>query len=71
MGYFKARLSELFAKAKAVQESKAVPYDYILKHMVNDFAETIRWWAKHSQYSPEEISTFFFETTPEIKKPSF
>ncbi len=65
MGYFKERLSEFFAKA--VQESKTVPYDYILSHMVNDFAETIRWWAKHRQYSPEEISTFFFETTPGIK----
>ena len=65
MGYFKERLSGLFAKA--VRQSQAVPYDYILNHMVNDFAEAIRWWAKHSQYSPEEISAFFFETTPGIK----
>ena len=65
MGYFKERLSGLFAKA--VRQSQAVPYDYMLNHMVNDFAETIRWWAEHSQYSPEEISAFFFETTPGIK----
>ena len=65
MGYFKKRLSGLFAQA--VQKSGTVPYDYMLNHMVNDFAETIRWWAKHSQYSPEEISAFFFETTPFIQ----
>jgi AcrR family transcriptional regulator len=65
MGYFKERLSELFKKA--VRESENVPYDYMLNHMVNDFAETIRWWARHGQYSPEEISAFFFATTPGIK----
>ena len=65
MGYFKERFSGLFAQT--VQQSKTVPYDYMLNHMVNDFAETIRWWAEHSQYSPEEISAFFFETTQGIK----
>ena len=65
MGYFKERLSGLFAKA--VRQSQAVPYDYMLNHMVNDFAETIRWWAKHSRYSPEEISAFFFETAPFVE----
>ena len=29
-----------------------------------DFAETVRWWTKNQTYSPEEISGFFFETTP-------
>ena len=56
MGYFKERLSELFKKA--VRESENVPYDYMLNHMVNDFAETIRWWTGHSRYSPEKISAF-------------
>lgn len=65
MGYFKEQLSELFKKS--VKESETVPYDYMLNHMVNDFAETIRWWARHSQYSPEQISAFFFETTPGLK----
>ena len=63
--YFKDRLSGLFAKA--VRKSESVPYDYMLNHMVCDFAETIRWWAKHSRYSPEEISAFFFEAAPGIK----
>ena len=65
MGYFKEQLNELFAKS--VRQSETVPYDYLLNHMVCGFAETIRWWARHSQYSPEEISTFFFETTPGIE----
>ena len=62
MGYFKERLSGLFAKA--VRQSQAVPYDYMLNHMVNDFAETVRWWARHSEYAPEEISAFFFAAAP-------
>ena len=56
MGCFKERLSGLFAKS--FRESESVPYDYVLNHMMNDFAETIRCWAGHSRYSPEEISAF-------------
>ncbi|SFT38895.1 hypothetical protein SAMN02910356_00403 [Selenomonas sp. GACV-9] len=37
---------------------------HILNHMICDFAETVRWWMEHDQYSPEEISRFFFSTTP-------
>jgi AcrR family transcriptional regulator len=65
MGYFKERLSDLFKKS--IRPSARIPDDYLLNHMVCDFAETIRWWARHSRYSPEEISAFFFETTPGIK----
>jgi hypothetical protein len=62
MGYFKERLSDLFKKS--IRPSERIPDDYLLNHMVCDFAETIRWWARHSEYSPEEISAFFFETAP-------
>ena len=64
MHVFKTRLTKLFEES--VLKSDLVPSDYMLNHMVCDFAETIRWWAKHSGYSPEEISRFFFETTPGI-----
>ena len=64
MGYFKERLSELFRGS--IQQSENIPDEYLLNHMVCDFAETIRWWARNSRYSPEEISAFFFETTPGI-----
>ncbi len=65
MGYFKEQLNGLFAES--VQPYERVPYDYMLHHVVCDFAETIRWWARHSEYAPEEISAFFFETTPGIR----
>ena len=29
-----------------------------------DLAETVRWWMNHGEYSPEQISRFFFDTTP-------
>ena len=61
---FKQRLSALFAGS--IPESPSVPYDYMLNHMVCDFAETLRWWAKHRQYSPEEITAFFFTVTPAL-----
>ena len=64
MGFMKQRLAELFAPA--VSKDAAVPYDYMLNHMVCDFSETIRWWTKNPRYSPEEISRFFFVSTTGI-----
>ncbi len=61
MGVFKDRLRDLFSQSMPC--SSIVPADYLLNHMVFDFMETIRWWAKNGQYSPEEISTFFFAAT--------
>ncbi|MCR5632367.1 MAG: TetR/AcrR family transcriptional regulator [Eubacterium sp.] len=63
MSYFKEKLTELFAP---IQEnvSSDIPSDYILNHMVSDFSETVRWWTRNTEYSPEEISTFFLRTTP-------
>ncbi len=49
MGYFKANLYHLFEDS--LQDAPSgIPRDYILNHMVSDFAET--------------ISSFFFRTTP-------
>lgn len=64
MGFFKKRLAGLFLPS--LPESSDVPADYLLNHVVCDFAEAIRWWAKHRAYSPEEISAFFFATCPGI-----
>ena len=63
MGYFKKRLMAVFSRVGA-SSGHAAPRDYILNHMVCDFAETVRWWAANDRYTPEEISAFFFETTP-------
>ena len=62
MGFFREKLAELFAEA--LPEDSAVPHDYLLNHLVCSFCETVRWWTKHLQYTPEEISTFFFDTVP-------
>ena len=44
-------------------ENKDIPREYRLNHAVSSFAETVRWWLKeHSEYSPEEIGRFYFES---------
>ena len=63
MGYFKKHLKDLFSVVK-VPYTASVPQDYLLNHMVCDFAEAVQWWSGHTQYSPEDISRFFFSTTP-------
>ena len=41
----------------------AIPRDYRLNHAVSAFAEGIRWWfGGHGEYTPEQISAFFFGT---------
>lgn len=63
MFFFKQHLKDLFTSIVPKSACRA-PYDYVLNHMICDFAETVRWWTVNRQYSPEEISDFFFETTP-------
>jgi len=63
MQYFKEYLVQLFS-GELEKHSADVPQEYMLNHMVCDFAETVRWWMKHEQYSAEDISRFFFSTTP-------
>ncbi len=63
MGFFKEYLKKLFSQS-GYSEKCSAPREYILNHMVCDFAETIRWWTRNRQYSPEEISSYFWETTP-------
>jgi len=63
MRYFKEYLEKVFEGELDKQETD-VPRDYLLHHLVCDFAETVRWWMMHDQYAPEEISHFFFMSTP-------
>lgn len=60
---FKEHLTKVFDRELGPHLSD-VPRDYMLNHMVCDFAETVRWWMHHEQYSAEEISRFFFSATP-------
>ena len=63
MRYFKQHLEKLFAKVVTIS-SIAAPKDYLLNHMVCDFAETVKWWTKNQSYSPEDICNFFYKTIP-------
>lgn len=63
MNSFKTHMKELFTRMCELSGS-IVPQDYMLNHMVCDFTESIRWWTLNQNYTPEEISSFFFETTP-------
>ena len=67
MQYFKEYLTEVFDRVLA-EGSFGVPRDYMLNHMVCDFTESVRWWMKHEQYTPEEIAEFYLSTTPELKQ---
>ncbi len=62
MGYFKEHLKDLFSGIKAPYAS-SVPQGYMLNHMICGFAETVQWWSQNTQYSPEDISGFFFSVT--------
>ena len=62
MKYFKEYLAQLFS-GELVRHRSDVPQEYLLNHMVCDFAETVRWWMKHEQYSAEDVSRFFFAST--------
>lgn len=62
MRFLREHLTELFSLVVPAS-AYAAPYAYVLNHMVCDFAETVRWWTENRQYSPEDICSFFFETT--------
>ena len=60
MRYFKEYLCRVFESR--LSENAKIPRTYRLNHAVSSSAETVRWWLKeHSEYSPEEISDFYFE----------
>ncbi len=58
---FREHLKDLFSCVGTPPEA-SVPPDYVLDQRVCGFAETVQWWSRHSRYSPEEISGFFFST---------
>jgi len=63
MRYFKEYLARFFEK-ELEKHTFGVPKDYMLNHTVCDFAETVRWWMKNGDYSPENVAGFFLGTTP-------
>ena len=59
---FKPHLEQVFEGGLA-RCASSIPAEYLREHMVWDFAETVRWWMRHAQYSPEDVSGFFLGTT--------
>ena len=55
-------LARIFA-GELDKKKTDIPKDYLLNHMICDFAETVRWWMRNDNYSPEEVSRFFLATT--------
>lgn len=67
MRFFKGYLVDVF-DSEMDHCACAIPRDYVLNHIVSDFAETVRWWMKNEKYSPEEIAGFFWSTIPLSKE---
>lgn len=63
MNSFKEHLIELFTPSVRSVAGLS-PEEYVLNHMICDFSETIRWWSRNPEYSPDEICRFFLECTP-------
>lgn len=57
--HFKDYLVDIFRK-NLKDSCMDVPADYMLNHVVCNFAETVRWWMQNGEYSPEDVSRFFF-----------
>ncbi len=64
MQFFKDYLKEVFEGALP-DGPAGVPREYVLNHMICDFAESVRWWMQHETCTPEEISSYFLKTAPE------
>ncbi len=63
MRYFKKYLEKVFEPEHDKCETQ-IPKEYILHHLVCSFAETVRWWMNHSDYTPEDICSFFAAVQP-------
>lgn len=66
MRFFREPLTKVF-EGELQKRKCPVPKDYMLNHLVSAFAETVRWWMSNRNYSPEEVSGFFFASEPFIQ----
>ena len=65
MKYLREYLREVFDRQLPEDRpgDGGIPRDYRLNHAVSAFAEGIRWWfGGHGEYTPKQISAFFFGT---------
>ena len=67
--YFKEYMAVLLEKYVR-EPPEGVPEDYVLNHLVCDFVETVRWWMRHPEYTPEEVCSFFLAAAPFLPDPA-
>lgn len=63
---FMAELRRRIAEELAAELSagiEGVPADYLANHVACAFAETVRWWMRNPEYSPEQVCSFFLAAT--------
>ena len=61
MTYFKQYLTQLFSRY-AILFPQAVPEDFLIHHLVGNFAETIKWWISHNmEPGCESVAHFYIE----------
>lgn len=63
MFFFKQPLKDFFSSIVPKPACRAL-CDFVLNYMICDFSNALRWRTANRHFSPEEISDFFFETTP-------
>ena len=66
MNVFKKHLEKVF-HGELEKPKGNVPESYLLDFTVNGFAETVRWWMRHGEYPPEEVSGFFLDSMPFLR----
>ncbi len=67
MRHFRNYLTDAFS-GELEKCSLTIPKEFILNHVVCDFAETVRWRVNHDAYSAEKIGRFFFATTALLRR---
>lgn len=65
MRYFKQHLKEVLEET--IQDGiDDIPKSYILNQTVCGFAESVRWWIHHEEYTPEDICKFYMVTAASL-----
>lgn len=63
MNYLKQHLNKMFLPYIDMI-NKDVPKDFLTNHIINSFAETVKWWiGSDCCYSPENVAEFFIKVT--------
>lgn len=59
MEYFKQYLATLFTRYTMVF-SRDVPEDFLIRHLVGSFAETVKWWVEQDMIPDPETAAYLY-----------